>query len=451
LLNIKEDIFEMNVQVENLENNMARLTVEVEATELDKALNAVYNRQKNRISIPGFRKGKVPRAMVEKMYGKDVFYEDAGDLLVRQQYPKAYDEVDLEIVSSPEVEVVQIEQGKPFIFTAEVALKPEVTLGKYNGITVTKIDTTVSDEELENAIKSELSKDGRIVTVDRAAEMGDTVTIDFDGSIDGVPFEGGKSEGYKLELGSHSFIDNFEDQLVGKKDGDEVDVNVTFPEDYHEASLAGKPALFKVKVHEVTTRELPELDDELAEDKGFDSVDAFKEDIKNHLQETKESQAKRTKEDEALAKIVKDSKMDIPDAMVETQVRSMINDYAGSMMQSGLSFDQYLQFTGMTLEQFEDHLRPDALERIKTSLCLEQIAKEEGLEATDEDVDAKIKEMAETYGMDAKELAANVPESEKKGMKSEIAMEKAIEFVMSNVKERAKAKKKADKEAASEE
>ncbi|MBR6281158.1 MAG: trigger factor, partial [Lachnospiraceae bacterium] len=335
----------MSVQVENLENNMAKLTVTVDADQVEKALNTAYNRQKNRISIPGFRKGKVPRNMIEKMYGAEVFYEDAADILVRQEYPNAYDESELDIVSQPDIEVVQIEKGKEFIFTATVALKPEVTLGKYNGITVTKIDCSVSDEEVENEIKNQLSTNARTVVVDRAAENGDTVKIDFAGSIDGVAFEGGTSENYSLELGSHSFIDTFEDQLVGKKAGDEVDVNVTFPEDYQAEDLAGKPALFKVKIHEVTAKEVPELDDEYVQDiSEFDTVDAYKEDVKKNIADRKEAQARRTKEEEAIAKIVDKSKMDIPDAMIDTQVNSMINEYANNMRQSGLSFEQYLQF-----------------------------------------------------------------------------------------------------------
>ncbi len=351
----------MSVQVENLENNMAKLTVTVDADQVEKALNTAYNRQKNRIRIPGFRKGKVPRNMIEKMYGAEVFYEDAADILVRQEYPNAYDESELDIVSQPDIEVVQIEKGKEFIFTATVALKPEVTLGKYNGITVTKIDCSVSDEEVENEIKNQLSTNARTVVVDRAAENGDTVKIDFAGSIDGVAFEGGTSENYSLELGSHSFIDTFEDQLVGKKAGDEVDVNVTFPEDYQAEDLAGKPALFKVKIHEVTAKEVPELDDEYVQDiSEFDTVDAYKEDVKKNIADRKEAQARRTKEEEAIAKIVDKSKMDIPDAMIDTQVNSMINEYANSMRQSGLSLKQYLQFTGITLQNFREQCLPGA-------------------------------------------------------------------------------------------
>lgn len=438
----------MSVKVENLDNNMAKLTIEVEADRLVEATKKAYNRQKNSISIPGFRKGKVPQQMVEKMYGPEIFFDEAANILIQEEYPKAYDECGLDIVSQPEVEVVQIEKGKPFIFTAEVALKPEVKLGKYNGITVTRIDTTVSDEDVENEIKSQLTRNARSIDVtDRAAQMGDTVILDFDGSVDGVPFEGGKSENYTLELGSNSFIPGFEDQLCGKNLEEDIDVNVTFPEDYHAEELAGKAALFKCKLHKITAKELPELNDEFAEDQGFDSVADYKEDVKKTLTERKENAAKRTQEDEALAKIIADSKMDIPDAMVDFQVNQMLSEYANNLRQSGLSFEQYMQFTGMTLDQLKAQMRPDAEDRIKGSLVLEAIAKAEGFEGTDEDVEKKIEEMAEQYGMKAEDIKKNIPDSEKENMKKDVALEKAINFVTENMKLRAKPKKKAEKEA----
>lgn len=441
----------MSVKVENLDNNMAKLTIEVEADRLVEATKKAYNRQKNSISIPGFRKGKVPQQMVEKMYGPEIFFDEAANILIQEEYPKAYDECGLDIVSQPEVEVVQIEKGKPFIFTAEVALKPEVKLGKYNGITVTRIDTTVSDEDVENEIKSQLSRNARSIDVtDRAAQMGDTVVLDFDGSVDGVPFEGGKSENYTLELGSNSFIPGFEDQLCGKNLEEDIDVNVTFPEDYHAEELAGKAALFKCKLHKITAKELPELNDEFAEDQGFDSVADYKEDVKKTLTERKENAAKRTQEDEALAKIIADSKMDIPEAMVDFQVNQMLNEYARNLSQSGLSFEQYMQFTGMTLDQLKAQMRPDAEDRIKGSLVLEAIAKAEGFEGTDEDVEKKIEEMAEQYGMKAEDIKKNIPDAEKENMKKDVALEKAINFVTENMKLRAKPKKKAEKEAEAE-
>lgn len=436
----------MSVTVENLEHNMAKLTIEVPAEELETSIQRVYQRQKNRISVPGFRKGKVPRQLVEKMYGPEIFYEDAGNDLIQREYPKAYDESGLEIVSQPTVDIVQLEKGKPFIFTAEVAVKPEVELGKYKGITVTKIDTTVSDEEVEEEIKKNLEKNARTVTVDRAAENGDTVDIDFDGSVDGVHFDGGKAEHHKLVLGSHSFIDNFEDQLVGKKAGDEVDVHVTFPENYQEASLAGKAALFEVKVNEVQAKELPTLDDEYVTDTtDFENVDAYKADVKERLTKTKEDQAKRTKEDEAIEKIIKDSKMDIPDAMVDFQMNSMINDYARSLAQSGISFNDYMKFTGETVDSFKERIKPDALSRIQSSLVLEAIAKAEGLEGTDADVDDKIREVAEQNKMEFDEVAKTVDDDQRKSLKEQIAIDKAVTFIMDNAKERAKAKRAAKK------
>ncbi len=436
----------MSVKVENLDNNMAKLTVEVEADRLNEAIKKAYNRQKNSISIPGFRKGKVPQQMIEKMYGAEIFFDEAANILIQEEYPKAYDECDLDIVSQPEVEVVQIEKGKPFIFTAEVAVKPEVTLGKYKGVTVTRMDASVSDEEVEKEIESQLSRNARTIEVtDRAAQNGDTVVLDFDGSVDGVPFEGGKAEGYTLELGSNSFIPGFEDQLCGKNLEEDIDVNVTFPEDYHAEELAGKPALFKCKLHKISAKELPELDADFAEDQGFDSVDDYKADVKKNLEERKAASIKRSQEDEALGKIVADSKMDVPEKMIDTQVNQMLNEYAQNLAQSGLSFEQYMQFTGMTLDQLKAQMRPDATDRIKASLVLEAIAKAEGFEGTDEDVDAKLDEMAAQYGMPADDLKKNIPDSEKENMKNEIALEKAINFVTENMKQRAKAKKKEEK------
>lgn len=441
----------MSVQVENLEKNMAKLTIEVEADKFEKALDQAYNRQKKSISVPGFRKGKVPRQMVEKMYGAEVFFEDAANILMQETYGDAYDECGLDIVSQPQVEVVQMEKGKNFIYTATVAVKPEVTLGKYMGVTVTKIDTSVSDEEVDEAIERERQASGRMVTVDRAIENGDTANINFEGFQDGVAFEGGKGENYNLEIGSHSFIDTFEDQLVGKKAGDEVEVNVTFPEEYQAKELAGKPAMFKVTVNSVTAKELPELDNEFAEDKGFDTVEEYKESVRKNLEETKEKDAKRTKEDEAIAKIVDKSKMDIPEAMIDMQVNSMINDMANSMMQQGLSMDQYMQFTGQTMDQFKEQVRPDAVERIKSSLVLEAIAKEENIEVTDADVDAEIEKMAQMYNMKVEDIKKYMQDSEAETMKKDIAIQKAVELVMENRKERAKAKRKTAAEKAAEE
>ena len=439
----------MSVQVENLEHNMAKLTIEVSAEELEKALDSAYNKQKKSISIPGFRKGKVPRAMIEKMYGAGVFYEDAANELMQKSYPEAIDESGVDIVSRPSVEVVQIEKGKPFIYTAEVAVKPEVELGKYKGVTVTKIDTSVSDDEVAEALEQERNKNARDVSVtDRAIQEGDTAVIDFEGFVDGVAFEGGKGENHPLEIGSHSFIDTFEEQLVGKNAGDEVEVNVTFPEQYQAAELAGKPAMFKVKINEVKAKELPELDDEFAQDVSeFDTLAEYKEDLKKQLVEKKEVEAKKTKEDEAIQKIIDKSKMDIPEAMIETQCESMVEEFAQRIAQSGLSMEQYLQFSGMTVDQLKEQVRPEATTRIQSSLVLEQIAKEENIEISDEEVDAEVEKMAAAYGMEADKLKEYMGEAEKKSMKSDLAITKAVELIMENVKERAKAKSKKEKDA----
>ena len=438
----------MKVQVENLEKNMAKLIVEVPAEEVDKALNAAYLKERNKISVPGFRKGKVPRQMIEKMYGAAVFYEEAANILIQDNYAQAMDESGADIVSRPVIDVEQIEAGKPFIFTAEVAVRPEVKLGKYKGVTVTKVDIDVTDEEIDAELQKELQKNSRMVTVtDRPAANGDTAVIDYEGFCDGVAFAGGKAENHGLELGSHSFIDTFEDQIVGHVAGDEFDVNVTFPTEYHAAELAGKPAVFKVKVNEIKTKEVPELNDEFAQDVSeFDTLAEYKEDVKARLVKEKENEAKRTKEDEAIAKIIDKSEMDIPEAMLETQCENMINDFAQRIAQSGLSMDQYMQFSGLTIDKLKEQVRPEAETRIKTSLVLEQIAKEENIEITEEDIDAEIARMAAQYGMEADKLKEYMGESEKTSMKRDLAVMKAVDLIMDNVKERAKAKSKKDKE-----
>ena len=436
----------MSVQVENLEHNMAKLTINVSAEELEKALDSAYKKQKGQISVPGFRKGKVPRAMIEKMYGAGVFYEDAANILMQQTYPAAIDESGVDIVSRPTVDVVQIEKGKEFIYTAEVAVRPEVTLGKYMGVTVTKIDTTVTDEEVDAELENQRNKNARTVTVtDRPVAEGDTAVIDFEGFVDGVAFEGGKGENHPLEIGSHTFIDTFEDQLVGKNTGDEVEVNVTFPEKYQAEDLAGKPATFKVKINEIKTKELPELDDEFAQDAaGVDALAEYKEELKKNLTEKKETEAKKTKEDEAIKKIIDKSKMDIPEAMINTQCETMVEEFAQRIAQSGLTMEQYLQFSGMTVDQLKEQVRPEALTRIQSSLVLEQIAKDENIEVTDADVDAEVEKMAKAYGMEPDKLKEYMGDAEKESMKKDIAITKAVDLIMDNIKERAKAKRKTD-------
>ena len=435
----------MSVQVENLEHNMAKLTIEVSAEEVEKALQTAYNKQKSNISVPGFRKGKVPRAMIEKMYGAGVFYEDAANTLMQDSYPAALDESGVDVVSRPSIEVVQIEKGQPFIYTAEVAVKPEVELGKYMGVTVTKIDTTVTDEEVDEALEQERQQSSRTVDVtDRAVQDGDIAVIDFEGFADGVAFEGGKGENYSLEIGSHSFIDTFEEQLIGKNIGDELDVNVTFPEQYQAADLAGKPAVFKVKINGIKAKELPELNDDFASDKGHDTLAEYKEEVKKNLVEKKEEEAKRTKEDEAIQKIIDKSKMDIPEAMIKTQCETMVEEFAQRIAQSGLTMEQYLQFSGITVDQLMEQVKPEAMTRIQSTLVLEAIVKEENIEISDEELDTEIEKMAQGYGMEVDKLKEYMGDAQKESMKREMAITKAVELIMANIKERAKAKKKTE-------
>lgn len=427
----------MSVQVEKLEHNMAKLTVEVSADEVEKALESAYQKQKSKISIPGFRKGKVPRAMIEKMYGVGIFYEDAANELMQQTYPSAIDESGEDIVSRPSVDIVQIEKGKPFIYTAEVAVRPEVKLGQYKGVAVTKADIDVTEAEVDEALEKERKNNARTINVtDRPVAGGDTAVIDFEGFVDGVAFEGGKGENYKLEIGSHSFIDTFEDQLIGKNAGDDVEVNVTFPEDYQATELAGKPALFKVKIHEIEAKELPELDDEFAQDVSeYETLSEYKDSVKKGLQEQKENEAKRAKEDEALRSIIEASEMDIPDVMIETQCDAMMDEFVQRISWSGLTLEQYLQFSGATVDGLREQMRPEALSRIQSSLVLEQIAKEEKIEASEEEMDAEIKKMAERYGMEADKLKENMGEAEKDSVKRDLKITKAIDLVMEHAVE----------------
>ncbi len=444
----------MSVQVENLEvKNMVKLTIEVPAEELEKALQDAYNKEKKNFSLPGFRKGKVPRNMVEKMYGPGVFYEDAANALIPPAYSEAVTESGADVVSRPVIDVVQIEKGKPFIFTAEVAVKPEVELGKYAGVTVTKVDTTATEEEIMAEIQKELENNARMVTVeDRPIALGDTAVIDYAGYCDGVAFDGGTAENHSLEIGSGAFIPGFEEQLIGKNAGEEVDVNVTFPEEYHAPDLAGQDAVFKVKIHEIKAKELPELDDEFAQDVSeFDTVDEYKESVKAKVEERKAGDAKRAQQEEALAKIVEKSSMDIPEAMIETQVENMINQFAQQMAQSGLSMEQYMQFSGSTIEDLKEQVRPDAITRIQNDLVLDAIAVAEGIVITDEDIDAEIEKMAAMYQMEADQLKGYMGEEEKENMKLDLASQKAMDFVTENMKPRAKAKKKEQAAEAAEE
>ena len=428
----------MSVQVEKLEKNMAKLTIEVSADELEKAIEKVYQKQKKNISVPGFRKGKVPRAMVEKMYGKEVFYEEAANEILPVAYEKAYDECGEDIVSSPKIDVIQIEAGKPFIFTAEVALKPEVTLGAYKGIEVDKVDVTVSDEEVNAEIERERERNARSVSVsDRAVQDKDQTVIDFEGFVDGVAFEGGKGENYPLTIGSGAFIPGFEEQLIGKNIGEECDVNVTFPEEYHAEDLAGKPAVFKVTVKEIKEKLLPELDDEFAaEVSEFDTLAEYKEDVKKNLTEKREKDVKNAKEDAVVDAIIENATMDIPEAMIETQQRQMIQEFAQNIQMQGLSIDQYFQFTGLTADKMMEQVKPQAEKRIKARLVLEAVAKAENITVSEEDFDKEVAKMAEMYQMEADKVKASIGEEGKKQMMDDLAVSKAAEFVVNEAKEK---------------
>ena len=427
----------MSLQVEKMEKNMAKLTIEVSAEELDKAMQNAYLKARGKISIPGFRKGKAPRKMIEQMYGKGIFLEDAANALIPEHYSKALEECDLEIVSQPEIDVTQAEPGKAFIFTAEVAVKPEVTLGEYKGVEVPKSETEVTDEDIDAEIKKEQEKNSRTVTVeDRGAENGDITTIDFEGLVDGVAFEGGKGTDYPLTLGSGSFIPGFEDQLVGAKAGNHVEVNVTFPEEYQAAELAGKAAVFQCDVKKVETKELPELDDDFAQDVSeFDTLAEYREDVKKNLTEKKEKEARAAKENAAVDKAIENAEMEIPDAMINTQVRQMMNDFASRMQSQGLTMEQYFQFTGMTAEKMQEEMKPQALKRIQTRLVLEKIAETENIEVSEDEVNEEISKMAEMYKMEADKLKELLGDRELEQMKKDMAVQKAVTLVADEAKE----------------
>ncbi|MDO4602076.1 MAG: trigger factor [Eubacteriales bacterium] len=427
----------MSLQVEKMEKNMAKLTIEVSAEDLEKAMQSAYQKAKGRISIPGFRKGKAPRKMIEQMYGKGIFLEDAVNALIPEHYSKALSECELEIVSQPQIDVTQMEPGKALIFTAEVAVKPEVTLGEYKGVEVPKAEIEVTEEEIEASIKREQEKNSRTITVeDRAAEDGDIVTIDFEGFVDGEAFEGGKGEAYPLTLGSHTFIPGFEEQLVGAKTGDHVEVNVTFPEEYQAKELAGKAAVFQCDVKKIEAKELPELNDDFAKDVSeFDTLAEYKEDVKKNLTESKEKEALRAKEDAAIEKIIENAEMEIPEAMIDTQCRQMMDDFGRRMQSQGLSMEQYFQFTGQTAEKMMEDMKPQALKRIQTRLVLEKIVEVENIQPTDEEVNEEISKMAAMYKMEADKLKELVGEREMEQMKKDMAVQKAVTFVAEAAKE----------------
>ena len=418
----------MSLQVENLEHNMAKVTIEVEAAKLDDAIKQAFNKKKGQFNVPGFRKGKVPFQLIAKEYGVEIFYEDAANELIPDAYSKALSECEEQIVSQPKIDVVQIESGKPFIFTAEVALKPEVTLGEYKGVEVEKAPVEVTDAEIDAEVDKQREQNARTIDIDdRAVEKGDMIKLDFDGSVDGVPFDGGKAENYDLTVGSGSFIPGFEDQLVGVKIGEEVDVKVTFPEDYHAKDLAGKDAVFK---------EVPEADDDFAQDiSEFDTLAEYKEDIKKNLMEQKEKEAKAAKEAAVVAKVVENATMEIPDAMVDTQVRNMADDFARRIQSQGLTVDQYFQFTGMTAEKLFEQMRPDALKRIQNSLVLEAVAKAENIEISDERVEEELQKMADAYKMELDKVKSLMDDAAIDQMKDDLAIQAAVDLVRDAAKE----------------
>ena len=421
----------MSLQVEKLEKNMAKLTIEVSAEDLDKAMEKAYQKQKSRISLPGFRKGKAPRKMIESMYGKGVFMEDAVNSLVPQEYTKALGECDIEIVSQPEINVTQMEPGKALIFTADVAVKPEVTLGDYKGVEVPKSEIAVTDEEVDAEVKKEQDKNARTVAVeDRAAANGDITTIDFEGFVDGVAFEGGKGTDYALTLGSGTFIPGFEDQLVGANTGDHVEVKVTFPEEYQAKELAGKEAVFQCDVKKIETKEVPELDDEFAKDVSeFDTLAEYKEDVKKKLTEKKEKEARTAKENAAVDKAIENAQMDIPELMTKTECRQMMDDFSRRMQQQGLSMEQYFQFTGQSMDKMMEDMKPQALKRIQTRLVLEKVAEAENIQPSEEEITEEIQKMADAYKMEADKIREAIGESGLEQMKKDMAVQKAVTVI----------------------
>ena len=428
----------MSLQVEKLENNMAKLTIEVPADDLEKALQSAYMKQKNKIAMPGFRKGKVPRQMIEKMYGPEIFYDDVANALIPKAYSEAYEECELEIVSRPEINVVQIEKGKSFIFTADVATKPEVKLGEYKGLEVDKVSTRVTQKEVDAKIQEEAEKNAReVVVTDRAVADGDEVILDFEGFVDGEAFEGGKGENYPLTIGSGSFIPGFEEQLVGAEAEKEVEVKVTFPEDYHAEELKGKEAVFKCTVHEIKAKELPEIDDEFAaEVSEFDTLEEYKADVKAKIKEQKAADGKRNQEDQAVEQAVKNAEYEIPQPMIETQTTQMVEDFAQRIQSQGITLEQYFQFTGLTAEKMMEDMRPQAIKRIETRLVLEAVAKAENIEITDEKIDEELAKMAESYNMEVEKLKEFIGENEKKQMKEDLAVQEAVTFLVENAVEK---------------
>lgn len=421
----------MSVQVEKLEKSMAKLTIEVPGEEFEKALDSAYKKSKNKISMPGFRRGKAPRKMIEKMYGEGIFYEDAANIIVPDAYEDAVKESGLTIVSRPEISIEQAGKDQPFVFSAMVAVKPEVILGEYKGIGIEKKEAEVTDEEIDEEIGRVRENNSRMVTVeDRGVMDGDTVIIDFDGYVDGEPFEGGKAENYSLAIGSHTFIDNFEEQLIGKNIGDNTEVNVTFPDKYQAEELRGKDAVFKVEIKGIRLKELPDVDDEFAQDVSeFDTLDEYKADLGKKLLENKEAALKREMEEEVVGKIIENSQMDIPEPMIDAQTEQMKQEFGQRIQSQGLSFTQYMQLTGLTPQKLDEELKPQALKRIQSRLVLEAVAKAENIEVSDEEFDKEIGNMAGMYGMEKDKMLELVREEEKEQIRMDIAVQKAVDLV----------------------
>ena len=421
----------MSLQVERLEKNMAKLTIEVSAEKLEQALQKAYLKNKNKINVPGFRKGKVPRQMIEKMYGPEIFYEDAANVLIPDAYAAAADECELKLVSRPAIDIVKIEKGQPFVFTAEVAVKPEVTLGQYKGIEVEKADTTATEEEITAEVDKERENNSRTITVeDRAVQDKDMTVIDFEGFVDGVSFDGGKGTDYPLTIGSGAFIPGFEEQLIGAELGKEVEVSVTFPEDYHANDLAGKAAVFKCTVKEIKVKELPEADDEFAKDVSeFDTLEEYRADLKKKVEDRKAADAKAKKEDAVIEKIIEGAQMEIPDAMIETQAEYLVDDFAQRLQMQGMSMDQYMQYTGANLESMTNQMKPQAKKRIESRLVLEAVAAAENIEIGEDAIEEEIARMAEAYKMELDKMKELVSEEEKDNMRKDLSIQKAIELV----------------------
>ena len=422
----------MSLQVERLEHNMAKLTIEVPAEEVEKALQAAYLKERGKISLPGFRKGRVPRQMIEKMYGPVVFYDEAANRMISEAYAKAYDECELELVSQPKIEITQLEKGKEFIFTAEVAVKPEVKLGEYKGLKVDKVSTRVTQKEVEEEIDKERERNARTIDVtDRAVQDKDQITLDFEGFVDGVAFEGGKASDYPLTIGSGAFIPGFEDQLIGANIGEEKEINVTFPEEYQAKELAGKAAVFKCTVHSIKAKELPELDDEFVSDvsEKSETVDAYKAEVKAKIKERKENEGKQKREDQSVEQAVANAEIDIPEAMISFQSRQMVDDFARRIMQQGMTMEQYFQFTGLSEEKMMEEFKPEAEKRIRTRLTLEAIVAAENIEVSEERLDEELQKMADSYKMEVEKLKEYMGENEKKQMKEDIAIQEAVTLI----------------------